>query len=70
MTVAGDANGSHEREETNMTTVLRKIDKRTARALYDAGHPIAMAGESWWFGIDHPGSVITKVEMTGKAYPS
>jgi len=32
--------------------IVTKIGKREARARYDAGETIAMAGESWWFDQD------------------
>ena len=33
-------------------TLFTRIDKREARARYDRGETIAMAGESWWFDDD------------------
>lgn len=32
--------------------LFTRIDKREARARYDRGETIAMAGESWWFDSD------------------
>jgi hypothetical protein len=52
---------------TTTTTMLRKITKREARARYDAGLPIAMAGEPWWFDQPREGHTFTRDDFAGWA---
>ena len=47
-----------------MSTV-QKIGKREARKRYEAGLPIAMAGEGWWFDTERRCSTFTREEMGG-----
>jgi hypothetical protein len=56
----------HDNYETTVLDtriMVVKVDKRTARARYDAGLPIAMAGEGWWFDQPRPCHTFTRVEM-------
>lgn len=46
-----------------MLTTVQKIGKREARARYDRGEAIAMAGESWWFDAPREASTFTREDM-------
>lgn len=43
--------------------IVTKIGKREARARYDAGLPISMAGEADWYDTDREGSPFTRDDM-------
>ena len=49
-------------------TTVRKIDKREARRRYEAGEPIAIAGESWWFDREREAHTITQRSMNGATF--